>query len=943
MTRATWLAVGAVAGSWYAATVHPPPAALALATAAACIAAFACWSAPSEGFAREAGLGAAVGGGLLLVRCLMGAPAVGVVTVLPDGDGPWTVTVESVGSPRDGAQTAIGRIEPDGTRVALTVPRYPVVEPGHRAEVAGRLRPPPDGGYGEYLRRIGVAGTLRSRNLEIVGERDGPTRALEALRRATGNALAAALPEPEAGLAAGILVGLRDRVDRDLAADFTTAGVSHVVAISGWNIAIVAAAVGALGGSLARRRRTVLILTAIGVYVAFAGASPSVVRAGAMATVVLLARESGRRGRAASALAWAVSLLLLADPALVLDAGFQLSAVATGGLLAWASPLQARIGTWFGGRLPGWIVENLAVSFAAQAATLPIVLAAFGRLALVSPLINLGVVPLVVPAMAGGGVALAAGVLGWLGAPAGIVAFLALPGWLALTAMVNLVTFAAAVPFASLTLPPEASPLLGAATALLVAAIAVGPRGRRTDDGERRPGSVPGTSPPAASRGPGRRVRGAVAVLLMITVSIPIVAAARGPGGAARVTVLDVGQGDAVLVEGSNGGRLLVDGGPNPDRLLRVLDERLPPWDRRLDVVVVSHPHEDHVAGLALLLERYQVRHILEPGMRGPGPGYAALVDVLARPGSPELGLIAAGDRLRVDDVTLDVLWPDAGTVPLEPPDTGTGINNVSVVLRGEAGGHSFLLMGDVEEGVDPALIGRGMSPVDFLKVAHHGSATATTRAFLEAADPAVAVASAGAGNPYGHPARGTIERLVATGAAVYRTDIDGSVSVTFGRTIEVEASGGRGAVERLEAPADTVQATATTDAATAQAAWAVEFACGVPGPSPTAPRSATRPRATNGASNAAADLSADHAERRRWPGTLVGYDDDDDGPRSDGRRGPPPLPRPASVAPAALARRGRDRRLAGGTDRGTGNFGGPPARRGGRAPPRRGQAPSRG
>ena len=127
----------------------------------------------------------------------------------------------------------VGLIEPDGPRVALTLPRYPVVEPGHRAEVAGSLRPPPDDGYGEYLRRIGVTGTLRSRGLEIVGERDGPVRALEALRRATGNALAAALPEPEAGLAAGILVGLRDRVDRDLAADFTTAGVSHVVAISG--------------------------------------------------------------------------------------------------------------------------------------------------------------------------------------------------------------------------------------------------------------------------------------------------------------------------------------------------------------------------------------------------------------------------------------------------------------------------------------------------------------------------------------------------------------------------------------------------------------------------------------------------------------------------------------------------------------------------------------
>ena len=128
----------------------------------------------------------------------------------------------------------------------------------------------------------------------------------------------------------------------------------------------------------------------------------------------------------------------------------------------------------------------------------------------------------------------------------------------------------------------------------------------------------------------------------------------------------------------------------------------------------------------------------------------------------PPRGLLATGARIRLGEVRLSVLWPDPGAVPLEPPDTGTGINNVSVVFLGEANGRRFLLMGDVEQGIDPTLLARGLPRVDVLKVAHHGSATATTQAFVDAVRPRVAIASAGAGNPYGHPARSTLDRLRA-------------------------------------------------------------------------------------------------------------------------------------------------------------------------------------
>ena len=139
------------------------------------------------------------------------------------------------------------------------------------------------------------------------------------------------------------------------------------------------------------------------------------------------------------------------------------------------------------------------------------------------------------------------------------------------------------------------------------------------------------------------------------------------------MTVLDVGQGDAILVEGSRGGRMLVDGGPNPDRLLVELDSRLPPWDRRLDVLILTHPHEDHVAGLAMLLERYRVGAVFEPGMRGPGPGYAAWAAALDRAGAPRAGRWSRATGWPSTTCGSDVLWPDPGRVPPGAAGHGTG------------------------------------------------------------------------------------------------------------------------------------------------------------------------------------------------------------------------------------------------------------------------------
>ncbi len=510
MPRAGWLAVGAVASSLTLSDANGrTPIAVAIAILAVLL--ISRWL-PRRGRVPIAAVGL---GALAIALRLAILPTPTGPIPEPAGDGPWSMQVETVGSPRDGKQTATLRsLEPgaDRLRLAATLPAYPTVEPGDRLVVAGRVRPRPDSPYGQYLERIGVWGTLDARDLRVEAVTPDLGRRLERLRRGAGDALAAVLPEPEAGLAAGILIGLRDRVDRDVAAAFTTAGASHIVAISGWNIAIVAAAIAAVAGRLGRRRRAVVTAVAIVVYIVFAGASPSVLRAGAMAGVVLLARETGRAGRAAAALGWAACLLLIAEPGLIGDGGFQLSTLATAGLIAWATPLSDRLDRLGRGRLPRWLTESLGVSLAAQAATLPVVLASFGRLALIAPAINLVVVPIVAPAMAAGVVALIGGVLVGMGAPVAVGAILAAPAWVALRCIIGAVEIAASVPLASVAFEPATGTALAVAlTAACAGVIAVRRRGRsrgRAGRARRARSARPPHRLPPVDRAPGERLPG---------------------------------------------------------------------------------------------------------------------------------------------------------------------------------------------------------------------------------------------------------------------------------------------------------------------------------------------------------------------------------------------------------------------------------------------------
>ena len=618
---------------------------------------------------------------LIGVRLALSTPAPAQAdTVVPGGSGPWTGRVVGVGSPRAGQQAATVLLDDPGLRVAATLPRYPEIAPGDRVSIGGRLEalPADDGGYGDYLRRIGVVATLRARTLDRIGTDGSASSVVEAARRGSGEALTRALPEPEAGLAAGILIGLRDRVDRDLAAAFTTAGVSHVVAISGWNIAIVAALVaacceaGSAGAGVARHARRDRRATRSPPAPRRRSSGPRV-----MAAVVLLARESGRAGAAAAALGWAAVAPARRRP----GDGRRRRVPALVARDGWAHRLgdadhrpgcAARGGSAAGlaGREPRRLVRrarrrrcrSCSPGSAGSRSSLRSSTSSSCRS---SP-----------PAMAAGTLALVGGWPCQAGAPArSRRSSDCPPGSCSASSMVGR-PLAAAPAVRERDAGPAADRWWSApAVAVVVLAgarhaarsalrVAAPTRGRPRHGGARRRAATVarGPSPPEALRLAGRSAR-------------PVASLARGRRrrrrgrasswprtdrtAASGSTVLDVGQGDAILVEGDRGGRLLVDGGPDPDRLLVALDAASPPWDRRIDLLVLTHPHEDHVAGLA--------------PARGPlsGRPHLRARDDRARTGLPRLAGgrwlatgcdrrgSATGDRFDLDQVRFRVLWPD--------------------------------------------------------------------------------------------------------------------------------------------------------------------------------------------------------------------------------------------------------------------------------------------
>jgi competence protein ComEC len=588
-----------------------------------------------------------------------------------------------------------------------------------------------------------LAGVLSARRTpQVVRPSPRVFEAAEAVRAGIRRAVRAAPPDARA-LVPALVVGDDQQLPGEVVDDFRTCGLTHLAAVSGTNLTLVAGFLLLVARWVGVRARGLVVVGVLGVvgFVVLARPEPSVLRAAAMGSVALLGMGSRGSDRGLRALGVALVALLLLDPWLAASAGFVLSTLATAGILVLGPPFRDALTRW----LPRWAAEALAVPFAAQLACTPVVAALSGQVSLVAVLANLLAAPAVGPATVLG---LLGGLLVLVCGPLGLAA-----GWAA--GMCAAWIVAVAVRLAELPQPSIGWHAGGLSVALLAVVCVL-------------------TAVVA-----GRLLRRAVwsatlGVVLVVVLLRPLPTPGWPPAGWVLVAC-DVGQGDGLVLRAGKATGVVVDTGPDPRAMDRCLD-RL--GIDRVPVLVLTHFHADHVDGLPGVLGGRSVGEVDVTATQDPAYGADEVAHEVREAHVPER-VPVLGEVRRAGAVSWRVVGPVTTPSAVGHGEEGSLANNASLVLLVRVQGIDILMSGDMEPEAQRALAAAVPDlHADVLKVPHHGSRYQDP-ALLAGLGARLAVISVGADNDYGHPAAATVAMLRAAGMRVERTDLDGDVAVT--------------------------------------------------------------------------------------------------------------------------------------------------------------------
>jgi competence protein ComEC len=669
-----------------------------------------------------------------------------VITTQAARTSPWAVRVVGATRAFDGV--------PLRERVLLVLPASRSPPRGAILDVTATVTEPREasepGGFDErtWLSRQGIHVVLKATGWRQVGSRGGVTGVGDEIRDRIARAVTSGTGGVRRGIVLGVVLGEDEGLPRRTRDDFRASGLTHLLAVSGQNVAFIVVGIHALGWllKLSRMLTELAVLAAIAGYVLAVGWQPSVVRAGIAGALVSMAWLAARGSDRWHFLALGALVLLAWTPTTLLEPGFQLSFAAVAAIFV-AVPRLRR--ACEGYPIPRGLAEALAVALACGLVTAPIVLYHFDQAPVYTVPANVLAFP-AVPAVLGLG--LLSGAAG-LVSPAAAAALAWLAGWAA--AWLELVSRVVAnLPGAQVGARGAVLLAAGAGLGWLAARHLIRRLGRRT---------------PAVSA----VATGAALVCLVGWWALRPSPAWTQPGGL-RVTFLDVGQGDSVLLE-TPSARVLVDQGP-PEA--DVAGQLLRMGVRSLSALVLTHPQRDHVGGAADVLRDLRVGAVLEPGLKATGPEREEAVAAARERGVP-VRVVREGDEFRVGGLVLRVLWPEDAGAPSEDP------NQNAVVLLASFGETDVLLPADAESDVTARI---PVGVVEVFKVAHHGSEDTGLDDQLRALRPRVAVISCGRDNDYGHPRPETLAALAARpGLAVFRTDVDGRVVVeSDGRRLRV-------------------------------------------------------------------------------------------------------------------------------------------------------------
>lgn len=690
----------------------------------------------------------------------------------------------------------------------FTVDRYPELRYGDRVLVQGRLESPPafaDFDYKAYLARQGVHTMIQRPEVTILSRGHGSPvfRLIYDLRLRGQAAIARLLPEPEAALLTGIVLGMERGIDPDLYDQFNKTGVSHIIVISGSNIAVIAGVLTALFARLLGKRRSFFfVLGGILFYTLLVGGDASVSRAAIMGMLYAWAVYLGRQSTAFVSLFTAGLFMTLINPLTLWDVGFQLSFMATLSLILFTPGLTERFerlldrGLGWRGRqgtsrqgnkagdaalstsplstslrtpLLAFLNDAVMVTLAAQVLTLPLVAHYFGRVSVVSPLANLLVLPVQPPIMIWGGLAVIGGLLAGGGSLLWPLArLLALVPWLALYWTVLVVEWLAPLPFASLNADLSAAGLAGIYGLLAVGMLSSRPALPVLGSSLQRVRQAL-TSSAAIT---------ATAIALLAVFSLLLVAFRSLPDGNLHVHFLDLERGEAVLIETPDGRQVLVDGGYGPTELLSELGQHMPFYDRQIELVVLTHPGDERIGGLAGLAERYQIGQVLQAPFPYPSANFESWLRTLQAENVPIVPA-EAGTRIHLGHgAALDVLHP--GPEPAFEESGELDLTANSLVLRLSYGETSFLLTGDAPKELQEQLVASDLQlEATIVKLPDGGRQASFSQAFLDAAQPQQAVVFVQREDRFRDLSAAVEQAWIAVVGpeGFHRTDLDGTVS----------------------------------------------------------------------------------------------------------------------------------------------------------------------